>query len=123
LLGRYSYPLPSKGKDLYREHYIEAPLTPGIQGKGENKKRQVSSIQILRSLLTFIYDNREQVSCLEDGIINFRPENTELRLELFKYRVALINTLQWESLRWKKTLLNAKGIDFPMELKPLPGVR
>lgn len=124
LLESYCYPTLKKGNDEYREHCFESPLRPPKPGEEEDGKRQGCSIRILRCLLTFIYDNREKLLYSEDGIINFYPgneETRELRRKLFKCRVALINTLQWESLRWKKTLLTNMGIDFPLEPKAAQG--
>lgn len=121
LLERYCYPTHGSGVDGYRKRCFEAPLYPKVREDGENKKRQDASIQIFRCLLTFIYDHREKLLCKGDGILNFRPEYKEFRLKLFKYRVALINTLQWESLHWKKTLLETNGIDFYMQLKDSAG--
>lgn len=117
LLKWYCYPPHKNGNNKYREDCIKGPLHPTILGNGDNKKHQESSIRIFRCLLTFIYENREKLLYREDGIINFQPEYRELRLKLFKYRVALINTLQWESLHWKKAFLETMGIDFPMEFK------
>jgi hypothetical protein len=86
------------------------PIPP--QKNEESGLRQTSSILALRHLLSFIYRNRSDLSYEEDGIINFMPRRENLRLDLFYYRMALINTLQWESLHWKKNMLEDNGIEF-----------
>ena len=53
----------------------------------------------------------------EDSIINFMPRREDLRLELFYYRMSLINTLQWESLHWKKNILESNGVEFTVTIE------
>lgn len=75
-------------------------------------KRQKSSIRLLRKTLTFIYQQRERLLWETDSIINFSPEESELRLSLFRLRIALLNTLQWEALRWKAEMLESSMVTF-----------
>ena len=98
--------------DDYQELYKEMPLPPG-----DNKnQRQTSSVRTFRGILKFIYENKEHLVCGNDSILNFSPDQTDLRKKLFHYRMALINTLEWESLHWKKKLIEDHGITFPVQL-------
>ena len=88
----------------------ELPLFPKTVLKNNNQKRQQSSISIFRTVLSFIYDQRHSLLENTDAIINFNNRRRDLRITLFKLRIALINTLHWEALVWKKTILQEKNV-------------
>lgn len=91
----------------------KSPIRPVI----EKKRHQSSSIFLFRHLVSFLYENRESLAYEEDSIINFEPRHQALRRDLLHYRIALINTLQWESLEWKKEMLQENGIRFTVRIK------
>jgi hypothetical protein len=96
----------------YRELYEKMPLRP----EDNKNQRQISSVRMFRGILKFIHDNREHLVCGNDCILNFSTNQNDLRKKLFRFRMALINTLQWESLHWKKKLIGDHEIKFPVQL-------
>jgi len=116
-LEKFSYPAaPGADGDELNQALPLAPSCTSLGPPGNMTGRQFSSIRLLRGILTFIYKNREHLECKGDGVLNFSPQEPGLRLQLFRLRIALINTLQWEVLRWKKTLLEKEGITFPIRI-------
>ncbi|MCX6583644.1 MAG: hypothetical protein NT166_26005 [Candidatus Aminicenantes bacterium] len=110
VLNQYVYP-PDVIDNNIDQLYEKMPLRPEILTVGEKEKRQKSSIRMFRGILTFIYENRKHLICDSDSILNFSPSEVALRAKLFHFRIGLINTLQWESLNWKKKILEEEGID------------
>ena len=111
LLETYSYPPLPDDENLFEK----MPLKPEVK----DCKHQWSSIRMFRTVLKFIYQNRNLLVCEDDNILNFHPQEVNLRRKLLQYRIALINTLQWESLHWKRCLLEEWKIDFPLPIKKI----
>lgn len=95
------------------------PLCPEEGQNDRGKRHQQASVCTMRILLKFIYLHRGCLHQRKKGIINFDPSHPELRKKLYQLRIALINTLQWESLLWKKRILQNNNINFTLSLEPL----
>lgn len=116
-LDKFSYPAaPGADGDELNQALPLAPRCATLDPPGNMTGRQFSSIRLLRGILTFIHKHRDDLECKGDGVLNFSPQEPGLRLQLFRLRIALINTLQWEVLGWKKTLLEKEGITFPIRI-------
>lgn len=97
---------------------IYAPLYPmDIEDENNRRRRQWASIIVFRNIIRFIYQHRKFVDYARNGLLNFTADKKKLRLSLFQLRMALINTLAWEAVYWKKDLLNKEGIQFKISLK------
>ncbi|MCP5107358.1 MAG: hypothetical protein GY950_28485 [bacterium] len=113
LLESCSYPPGDDDESLFEK----MPLPP----EEKEGKRQWSSIRLFRAVLRFIYLNKNHLVCENDNVLNFHPQEKKLRRKLLQYRVALINTLQWESLHWKRRLFEDWNIHFPMPISKIGG--
>jgi hypothetical protein len=121
-LDEFSYPSrPGNGEKTCYELCSEIPLAPeASREKDKQTRRQWSSIRMFRGILTFFYEHRAHLVCTRGSILNFSPQRADLRSKLFKYRLALINTLQWEALHWKKDILVKRDVKFHIQVKPIP---
>lgn len=113
LIKKYAYPKTDDDETIYKK----MPLKP----EAKDGKHQWSSIRLFRDVLKFVYQNRNHLVCENDNLLNFAPKEKHLRRKLLQYRIALINTLQWESLHWKRCILKEQNIDIPLLICEISG--
>ncbi len=110
--------------DKYEAKIIEIlSADPVFQADDGYEKRTSCSVDALRMLTKFIYDNRVDLNVCSEGILNFSSTDKDgqsKRRDLLKLRVEFINMLFDESLCWRVNILRNKDIPFPVRFAARP---